>query len=686
MQTLWSRVAQVRGSCRCPHCISPTNGVSRRATASATRRTPKYLTSSTLWYSGIFAAAATFDAGVKKQRKEQWDRAIADVKQELGQPATAGSERRTALYEEAQTKTEDGFDQYKPLEDAWEGEDVFRNTDPERQRSQWPANTGPPLRLYHLSPDSLYAAEEVKKRAAQTRWTAKKLATVQASTDVLLFRMFLDLRQRGVSAEAAEAVPDDYAKYLLQGYDMLSGELRARIEKLSIIKRFEDPALSNVKLPNQHTNICNFSQDDSGSFRSIARNLNFSLQSLFNQERTGQLSAPALLAKLSYNLAFSSAPPNLDTYNTLLLGLSRINEHTLVQGVISSMHASHVRLNEVSMAAILDHYTAADQSRNFVRQLERMRGKHGGPALARAGIRINEASGGRLIRKPDQPEKVIQLPYPTPYVFKSVMAGVIKFAGFENALSICRGMSREGWGLCMAGLTPLLRDCAERSDWTHGQAIWTEILALKSKSRRKKGSMWESERIGLDTYASMLRLCSRCKRKDVFDQIWIQATGTHSGHIERLARLVKGRPIADGVSKEPMKQSGGRPNHEAVSEFTNHQSLSDCERTHEAGSSSMDKLGEQRLQVQPENCPVRASPSKACEVISALRSKEVSAEGLESRPSVLPTTVTAPTSVSKRPAVQSPHMPEEQLLGNLPSNHELDDYELGERPMAMYGG
>ena len=46
---------------------------------------PRYWTSSTIWYSGIFAAAATLDAGVKIQRREKWDMAIAEVKQELNQ-------------------------------------------------------------------------------------------------------------------------------------------------------------------------------------------------------------------------------------------------------------------------------------------------------------------------------------------------------------------------------------------------------------------------------------------------------------------------------------------------------------------------------------------------------------------------------------------------------------------------
>ena len=96
MQTIWSRIAQGGSSaagssaCKCPQCLTFAGGLTRRVGAGATRQKPKYLTSSTLWYSGIFAAAATLDAGAKLRRREKWDRAIAEVREELGKDETVG--------------------------------------------------------------------------------------------------------------------------------------------------------------------------------------------------------------------------------------------------------------------------------------------------------------------------------------------------------------------------------------------------------------------------------------------------------------------------------------------------------------------------------------------------------------------------------------------------------------------
>lgn len=50
---------------------------------------PGYPISSTYWLSGIFAVAATFDAGQKIRRREQWETAIAEKKRELHQNSTA---------------------------------------------------------------------------------------------------------------------------------------------------------------------------------------------------------------------------------------------------------------------------------------------------------------------------------------------------------------------------------------------------------------------------------------------------------------------------------------------------------------------------------------------------------------------------------------------------------------------
>lgn len=589
MQTLWSRVAQARGSCRCPHCATYASGVSRRATGSATRRIPKYLTSSTLWYSGIFAAAATFDAGAKNRRREQWDRAIAEVKQDLGQPAKVREEELLGLHEEAQKGLAEARVQFTPFEEGMEEGHVFQNTDPRVDRPEWPANTGPALKPFNLPPQSIYAPDEFRDRAETAKWSPKKLATIQASIDVLLTKIFIELQKEGWSHEAAQNVTGSHAKLILHNTSQLTDQLDVRLHELNAIKKDGDAELTDFEVPNSGINICSYQQDDLGNHHNITRNLNHSIQRLFDQQAANRIGEPALLAKLTFNLAISSAPPNINTYNILLIGLSRLREgklsSTITRDVITSMTESHMRMNEVSMTTILKHYIKTNQVGNFIRMIETMRGKHGGPMLARQDINITEASGGRLMRKEDQPWKVIQLPYPTPYVFRSIVSGVCKFAGFETALSMCQGMSKEGWGLCMAGLTPLLYKCAERGDWESGQAVWTEIQALKFKSRRKNGFLWQSERIGVSTFAAMLRLCAGCGRKEYFDEVWRMANVAHPKSVGRLVVAVKGKPERSTVkSLELEREDAQAGTDQGVTEGVGQLSLSGHSRTRENSS------------------------------------------------------------------------------------------------------
>ncbi|KAI7122314.1 hypothetical protein KC352_g32755 [Hortaea werneckii] len=123
---------------------------------------------------------------------------------------------------------------------------------------------------------------------------------------------------------------------------------------------------------------------------------------------------------------------------------------------------------------------------------------------------------------------------------------MLKFSGFETALGICERMGQEGWGLCMSGLTPLLKDCARHGDWESGIAVWDQIQALKKKSTRRQGKTLVSEVVGLDAYAAMLRLCSRTGQRDKFESVWQQACRAHQGRA--------------GVLKEVVEYQQARPN------------------------------------------------------------------------------------------------------------------------------
>ena len=163
MQTIWSRIAQSGSSaagsaCKCPQCLTFAGGLTRRVGAGATRPKQKYLTSSTLWYSGIFAAAATLDAGAKLRRREKWDRAIAEVREELGKDETVGlSGEKGRLAEEEQAVL------YRP--DALD--EAFEELEPTFRDQRWPANTGPPLMARNLAPESIYARRGRREKA---RW------------------------------------------------------------------------------------------------------------------------------------------------------------------------------------------------------------------------------------------------------------------------------------------------------------------------------------------------------------------------------------------------------------------------------------------------------------------------------------------------------------------------------------
>lgn len=538
MQNLWSRVAQARGTCCCPQCVSTVFGVTRRATASATRRAPKFLISSTLWYSGIFAAAATYDAGAKMRRREQWDRAIAEVKQELGHPTESSKE---CIREEDR-----GMDWPDKLES--EMADDLNDFEPLSEPPHWPINTGAPLNAHHLPPQSIYATPSAKEKIRLKQWSPKKIETTMLALDLMQLQTFLAILagSEGTWArEISDSITAEYGDMVLLPREELKAAVQAKKDDLHRIRSF-DPNLTDWSRSANDVALSNYQQYDLSANSQTIQDLNCSLQRLFRRHRKNDLSTPSLLAKMAYNIHASPAPPDLNTFNTMLLGLSKVHQPSLMYALIAAMLHIHVRPNEITLSAILNYHTNENDAKRFVGYLERIRGKRGGLMLARPDVGINETCQARLRVKEghdidSSSRKVIQLPYPTPDVFRIIIKGVLKFSGFETALRICEGMGREGWGLCMSGLAPLLADCANRRDWDSGLAVWRQILELERQSARRRVLTEESryvERIPLETYASMLRLCIRSAKHAKFRDVWQSAVLAYPKKATELKKII----------------------------------------------------------------------------------------------------------------------------------------------------
>jgi hypothetical protein len=147
-------------------------------------------------------------------------------------------------------------------------------------------------------------------------------------------------------------------------------------------------------------------------------------------------------------------------------------------------------------------------------------------------------------------------------VFGAIIRGVLKFDGFPAALELCEHMGKEGWRLCMSGLAPLLKDCAARNDLAAGLAIWEQIQERRA-ARVRRTFHRKPIVIQIDTYTSMLRLCSRSNQQDLFAQILDQAKNEHDISYADLTVLVKNAlsdPVtfnyADGVESNKFTESG----------------------------------------------------------------------------------------------------------------------------------
>ncbi|TKA41983.1 hypothetical protein B0A54_06664 [Friedmanniomyces endolithicus] len=525
--------------------------------------------------------------------------------------------------------------------------------------------------VHRLPPESIYATGDRKSRSELRRWSPKKLETVMLSVDAIQLQIFIELqanRTRSGRQAASAAVPIEYRDKMFLPIPELKVFLYGKMADLDRITE-TDPDLTGWRRSPEDVPLSSYHQDDNGMFHDTARQLNSCLQDLFRKQGHQTATVPALLAKIAYNLSISSAPPNIETYNTLLLGLSEVKKYQLVDRVIGSMRRTHMRPNEVTNAAVLNHFTTTNNAADFVTRVELMRGKYCGLALARPNIHINEAGAARLrrVEREGKEDKVIQLPYPTPNVFCALIRGVLKFSGFDTALSICKGMGHEGWGLCLSGLTPLLEHCADYGDWTSGLAIWGQIQALRLRSlQRHAERRGESEKVPMTAFAAMVRLCSKAGQKGVFEEIWAQALRAHEGSARKLVELVK-------VQNEAAARAwADRP----------------------AAASLEGEQSNKRVGNAVEDAVVDASVSKSLSVahdeivtpVSVLREVETSqaspAPDMSARHDPVEHRIT--TSSSATPP-RPPVLLREQLDGLLPAGLELEDYELRERPMSMYG-
>ena len=548
MQSVWTRAASTRCTCRCRTCIRLSSTIARRAVGSGSPKSFQSLTSSTFWLSATFATAVVADGNIKANRKKRWERAIEDVKQELGRKEEAEdnadqivdrraealindtrgntlsdktANNRANAYPVATGLAKDEHTEPKPSGqnpdnpgknewlDGYVGLEALENLDTSLiggYRPPWPVNSGPPLIVKHLPPQSLWSSDEYRRLNNERQWSPKKLMTMDISIACMLLEFQRYLLKMTTYRSSEKTLPQTMREYADLNEHTLNMCINNLLQDLKQVKRMASSTTGMDRLAGVIYPY--YQQDSDGIHHEVTRSLNQSLLGLFRAYRSKKLSQEMLLLKISHNLLVSTAPPNLHTYNILLVAFASMNNHHLVDFAWNSFCETHMRPNEITCSTMLKQFTDRNDLQKFTNLIARMRGFGMGIMLAQPGVQITKQGAARLVRQDERPEKINQKVYATPMVFRQLMEGVLRFAGIEKALEICREMSTDGWALSTDSLNMFLTYCARKRDWKHGKLAWDAV--------REWARTHGSDGVSINAYGEYLALCQACYQREYF--------------------------------------------------------------------------------------------------------------------------------------------------------------------------
>ena len=509
MQTLWTRVAQARCSCRCSSCLG--TGLARRTTTATGRRAVRVGDAFTAFYSAIFATAAIADLKAKEDRRQQWDRAIEEAKKDL-----VISELVTSSRQPTSIRKDDAFNALPQASTSLDLDDILQVAAKEldscgilHRRLSSETTLGGVRRGFgsmHLGP----RADAQPSALSYTNW---KISTLECSVAKLVVRMLLhaSLVARHQRTQAGSLNESSRRRCEL----MLNlKEMRKRLSFM--IAASKDPLCPQYP---------SYSADEQVPSVAEGRAMHNTLRQIFDDHSHNGLRLEQMVTGICYNLLKSNTPPNEDTYNILLINLCRLRQNELVTLVLDSFFESRVTPSPVTITAILKFYTSTHDAVGFQKFVRLMRGEDGGLGSANRRSNLLARESPLLLHHKNHKHHYGMVINKAPLnveVFGALINGFLKLMGLRQAIYWYRLMVQQGWPANHRVLTSLLRGCVTQRNWETGLTIWTKLTSFCATSRGW-GKYDETGQPDGRAYYYMLKLCQLCKKGDLFQTLYCEA-------------------------------------------------------------------------------------------------------------------------------------------------------------------
>ncbi|POR36184.1 Uncharacterized protein TPAR_03621 [Tolypocladium paradoxum] len=451
MQSLWSRAGQAH-RCGCRACSTAVGAVGRRTVAAARRRKPTFAEIFTACYSSVFATAAIVDAVRKEDRRRELDRQLDDARRELSDLQDRGP---SASLNDSSRTTDLTIQQMDAL---WRTLKAIYSNRPFMKEIDKPATISVSEIVSSLKSDYYGCPGEASMRGVrQTDYERLERAIIAEETDKSI-----------LSRESRNRMQ------LFNESSSIEHLVRQLLRRAEILDQGSSPSPSFEEArelaESGHANFT-FRSIDPGRAKKNTSVLNRRLRSLVDAPKLG---LKERIGRVCYNLLVSAHPPDMHTYNTLIVAFDKAGHHCFADALVHSFfHERLLRPTPSTFVAILNHYKATNNHGKFLRALACLTGadSHTGAKIGRRHIKDIEnspvlskwaADTKRRTRTGDWVWEHVPLNLA---LVEEVLTGLLHFKLFDQAASFFVTCMRSGVGLSSRVAKQVLDECIIALDW-----------------------------------------------------------------------------------------------------------------------------------------------------------------------------------------------------------------------------
>ncbi|KAL7933451.1 hypothetical protein V8C35DRAFT_304438 [Trichoderma chlorosporum] len=448
MQTILSRAGKAPRS-GCKACTSAIETLGKRPVSA--RRKPTFAELFTACYSSVFATAALVDAVRKDDRRKELDRQLDEVRKELAD-------------------LQDGRQRPSSDDDSKSPELSLRQMDALWQSLKKIYNSRPYMKEIH-QPATISASDLVE---------ALKREHYGSSSDPLhnsKRQMNYDRLEGAIMQE--ESVKGRYYREPQNQAQLLRESLstEALVRKLLDRTRYLSENQSSPSIQKARNLLENgspgftFRSIDSAKARNNTILLNKRLRALATASNLGMKEK---VGRICYNLLVSSHPPDIHTYNTLIVAFNKSGHHSFAEALVASFFQYRLlQPTPSTFIAILNHYQCTNNHGRFLRALACITGldDRTGAKVRRRHVSDIEENPNLLPWALDSRRRTLtgdwiwdHLPLSQPLV-EEIIGGLLHFKLFDQAAAFFISCMQSGVNLSLDSVKHFLDECINALDW-----------------------------------------------------------------------------------------------------------------------------------------------------------------------------------------------------------------------------